>query len=366
MKTYLTGGAVRDMLMKRVPKDRDYVVVGGSVQELLNLGFEQVGMGFPVFLHPETGEEYALARREKKVGAGYTGFEFETASDVTLEEDLSRRDLTMNSMAMDENGTVVDPFGGVQDLEDKVLRHTSEAFGEDPLRVVRLARFYARYSKDGFYVAPETMDLAAQMVERGDLNELPDERFWRELEKAFADGQPAKFFELLYEVDAFHHVTFFKKMFGGMVHARRAGEIMDLARAAVKLPDPVFALEVFSAWVAPWDVKDFFHTARAGHLFNGLAEYNRLGGPPSALEVVTFLSKSRAWGSATTADDVVVAVKVYEDATGTSSVYMPSWKLKACLDAGRSVTSEPFQHLQGKAIGDAMTAERVRRVLSVL
>lgn len=365
IKSFVVGGAIRDELMGREPKDFDYVVVGSTAAELLALGFEQVGMGFPVFLHPITGEEYALARREKKVGSGYTGFEFETSKDVTLFEDLERRDLTINSMALEDDGTVIDPFNGQQDLKDKVLRHTSAAFGEDPLRVVRLARFYARYT--GFSVADETMTLAAQMVERGDLNELPDERFWRELDKAFSDPHPEKFFELLFEIDAFRHVTFFKKMFGSGVHIRRIGEIMDLARATRRLlPTPEFAVEVFAAWVAPWDVKNFFHTARAGSLFNGLAEYNRLGGPPTALEVVTFLTKCRAWGMGQTADDVVTAVRVYEAATATTPVYMPSWKLKACLEAGRSVTSEPFKHLEGKAIGEAMNAERVRRLSELL
>jgi hypothetical protein len=365
MKTYLVGGAVRDTLLGKTPKDRDYVVIGGTAEELLAMQYEQVGMGFPVFLHPVTGEEYALARREKKVGAGYTGFEFETSRDVLLIEDLERRDFTMNSMAMDDDGTVVDPFNGQQDLKDRVLRHTSNAFGEDPLRVVRLARFYARYTD--FSVADETMTLAAAMVERGDLNELPDERFWRELDKAFADPHPEKFFELLFEIDAFRHVSFFKRMFGGMMHTRRVGEIMDLARAARRLlPTPEFAVEVFAAWVAPWDVKDFFHTARAGNLFMGLAEYNRLGGPPTALEVTTFLTKCRAWGMNTMADDVVTAVRVYEHATNTTPVYLPSWKLKACIEAGRSVTSDPFKHLEGKAIGEAMTAERVRRLGELL
>jgi tRNA nucleotidyltransferase (CCA-adding enzyme) len=365
MKTYLVGGAVRDALLGKEVKDRDYVVIAGTAEQLLALGFEQVGMGFPVFLHPETGEEYALARREKKVGAGYTGFEFETSKDVLLVEDLERRDLTINSMAMDDDGTVVDPFGGRRDLKDKVLRHTSDAFGEDPLRVVRLARFYARY--DGFSVADETMMLAAEMIARGDLNELPHERFWRELEKAFADPKPEKFFELLFELGAFEGVQFFRDLFGGNVSGARLSSYMELAKAVRRtLPSTEFMVDVFSAWVVPEDTKDFFNTARAGNLYVGLREFNRLGGPPTGVEVVHFLTKCRAWGMGTMADDIVAALAVHESATGQGPFYLPAWKLKACIEAGRSVKSEPYAHLEGKAIGQAMAAERAVRIGSLL
>jgi len=365
MKTFLVGGAVRDHVLGKTVVDRDYVVIGGSVEQMLALGYEQVGMGFPVFLHPATREEYALARREKKVGAGYTGFEFETSKDVTLYEDLERRDLTVNSMAMDDDGTIVDPFNGQRDLKDKVLRHTSVAFGEDPLRVVRLARFYARY--DGFTVADETMILAAEMIARGDLNELPHERFWRELDKAFADKHPEKFFELLFELGAFEGVQFFRDLFGGNVSGARLSSYMELAKAVRRtLPTTEFMVDVFSAWVTPDDTTDFFNTARAGNLYVGLREFNRLGGPPTGMEVVAFLTKCRAWGMSTMADDIVVALTVHESATGQGPVYLPAWKLKACIEAGRSVTSAPYTHLEGKAIGQAMQAERVSRISSLL
>jgi len=182
IKTYLVGGAVRDILLGLVPKDQDYVVVGSTPEEMLSLGFKQVGADFPVFLHPTTGEEYALARKERKTAPGYNGFETEFGADVSLEEDLSRRDLTINSMAMSDDGGIIDPYGGEQDLKDKILRHTSGAFVEDPVRILRTARFAARYE---FQVADETITFMAEMVNAGEFDALTPERVWVEFEKAF-------------------------------------------------------------------------------------------------------------------------------------------------------------------------------------
>jgi len=207
MKTYLVGGAVRDMLMGLEPKDRDYVVVGSSVEEMLAAGFEKVGADFPVFL--KDNEEYALARREKKTGTGYLGFTSEFGVDVTLEEDLGRRDLTINSMAFeDDEGNpgvylVNDFFGGQDDLRAKVLRHTSNAFAEDPVRVLRLARFRARLGSE-WTVAPETVALVSQMAKRGVLNELTAERVWKELSRALMEPHARLFFDTLLECDALH------------------------------------------------------------------------------------------------------------------------------------------------------------------
>lgn len=214
MKMFLVGGAVRDMLMGMTPKDKDFVVVGSSVEEMLAAGFEKVGADFPVFLHPTTGEEFALARREKKTGTGYLGFTSEFGKDVTLEEDLSRRDLTINSMAMfvshdskemlaNKGNWFVDPFGGQDDLTAKVLRHTSDAFQEDPVRVLRLARFRARFGAD-WTVAPETRDLVHTMAKKGVLNELTAERVWKELSRALMEPTPRLFFDTLLECDALH------------------------------------------------------------------------------------------------------------------------------------------------------------------
>lgn len=197
METYIVGGAVRDTLLGIDPKDRDYVVVGATPEEMEALGFKPVGSDFPVFLHPDTREEYALARTERKSGRGYKGFTVFASPDVTLEQDLQRRDLTINAMAMDENGKIFDPFNGQQDLDDGKLRHVSEAFAEDPVRILRVARFAARFASRGFHVAHETNRLMKQMVENGEVDYLVPERVWVELLGALGEAQPAQFFKVL-------------------------------------------------------------------------------------------------------------------------------------------------------------------------
>src|SRR6187431_869569 len=172
MKVYLVGGAVRDELLGRPVGERDWVVVGATPQQMLDLGYRQVGRDFPVFLHPETGEEHALARTERKTGPGYRGFEVAFSPDVTLEEDLRRRDLTINAMARDESGALIDPYGGRADIDAKKLRHVSEAFSEDPVRILRVARFLARYEPLGFSIAPETMARMRTMVAAGEVDAL--------------------------------------------------------------------------------------------------------------------------------------------------------------------------------------------------
>ncbi len=190
MKIYLVGGAVRDKLLGKPGKDNDWVVVGSTPQEMENQNFKAIGKDFPVFLHPESKEQYALARTERKSGKGYKGFTFYTSTDITLEEDLARRDLTINAIAEDDVGNVIDPFNGKQDLEDKILRHVSPAFVEDPLRVLRVARFAARF---GFRIAPETMALMNEISESGELDTLVPERVWNELERAMGETYPSRF-----------------------------------------------------------------------------------------------------------------------------------------------------------------------------
>lgn len=199
MKIYLVGGAVRDRLLKRPVKERDWVVVGATPEAMVALGYRPVGKDFPVFLHPETNEEYALARTERKVGPGYHGFTCIASPEVTLEEDLKRRDLTINAIAETSTGDLIDPYGGVKDIHDRVLRHVSPAFVEDPVRILRLARFTARYSRLGFHVAAETMMLLRQMVVQGEANQLVAERVWQELERALGETDPDQFFVVLRE-----------------------------------------------------------------------------------------------------------------------------------------------------------------------
>lgn len=202
MKTYLVGGAVRDRLLGLAAPDRDWVVVGATVQQMLDLGYMQVGRDFPVFLHPQSKEEYALARTERKTGPGYTGFAFNADAGVTLEDDLLRRDLTINAIAEDEHGNLIDPHGGRADIDRRLLRHVSSAFTEDPLRVLRVARFAARFAHLGFHIADETLALMTHMSASGELNHLVAERVWQEMEKALKEKSPAVFFRTLRECGA--------------------------------------------------------------------------------------------------------------------------------------------------------------------
>jgi len=202
MKIYLVGGCVRDQLLGLETRDRDWVVVGASPDEMLQQGYKQVGKDFPVFLHPQTSEEYALARTERKVSAGYSGFSFHAASDVTLEEDLVRRDLTINAIALSDKDELIDPFNGQEDIKNKVLRHVSPAFVEDPVRILRVARFAARFAELGFTIAEETQQLMAKMVSNGEVDALVPERVWQETMRALQEKTPARFFEVLRDCGA--------------------------------------------------------------------------------------------------------------------------------------------------------------------
>ncbi len=202
MKVYLVGGAVRDQLLGLPVKDRDWIVVGADPATLLSLGYQQVGKDFPVFLNPKTKEEYALARTERKSSAGYTGFICDFSPTITLEQDLIRRDLTINAMAQSEDGEIIDPYGGKQDLENRILRHISPAFSEDPLRVLRVARFVARYHSLGFKIASETLSLMAELAQSGELQHLTAERVWLETEKALNEKNPEIYFETLHKTGA--------------------------------------------------------------------------------------------------------------------------------------------------------------------
>lgn len=245
MKSYLVGGAVRDALLKLPVKDKDWVVVGATPQEMLDAGYQQVGRDFPVFLHPTSHEEYALARTERKSGFGYTGFSCYAAPDVTLEQDLLRRDLTINAMAQDDDGTIIDPYNGLSDLRMRILRHVSPAFNEDPLRVLRVARFAARYAHLSFRIADETMALMRDMTAAGELEHLTPERVWKETENALASRNPQVYFMVLRECGALK-VLFpeLDILFGVPAPARWHPEIdtgihvlMTLSMAAMLSPD---------------------------------------------------------------------------------------------------------------------------------
>ena len=202
MQVYLVGGAVRDQLLGHPYHEKDYVVVGATPEQLLAQGYQPVGKDFPVFLHPETKDEYALARTERKSGQGYHGFEFYTDISVTLEDDLIRRDLTINAIAMDDDGKIYDPYHGHEDLNNKILRHVSDAFAEDPLRVLRVARFAARYHQYGFTIAEETLALMQQLADSGELKALTPERVWKETSRALMERDADVYFETLHQCGA--------------------------------------------------------------------------------------------------------------------------------------------------------------------
>ena len=206
MKTYLVGGAVRDELLHYPFHEKDWVVVGATVDDMLAAGYQQVGKDFPVFLHPQTKEEHALARTERKTAAGYKGFEVQASPDVSLEEDLVRRDLTINAIARNEEGELIDPFHGVDDINNKVLRHVSGAFAEDPVRILRIARFMARYAHLGFTIADETLTLMKNMVSAGEVDALVAERVWQEMQKALTEKTPGAFFETLRQCGALERI----------------------------------------------------------------------------------------------------------------------------------------------------------------
>lgn len=202
MKIYAVGGSVRDELLGIAVKDRDYVVVGATPQQMIDAGYKAVGADFPVFLHPQTQEEYALARTERKTAPGYAGFQFHTSPNVSLIDDLRRRDLSINAMAKEDDGTLIDPHAGKQDLENKLLRHVSAAFSEDPVRILRVARFAARFAALGFRVAEETMALMHAMVESGEVDHLVAERVWQELARGLMEATPSAMFAVLRECGA--------------------------------------------------------------------------------------------------------------------------------------------------------------------
>ena len=207
MQTYLVGGAIRDRLLGLpAPYEKDWVVVNGTPDQLKSKGYKKVGKSFPVFIDPETGEEYALARRERKTSSGYHGFEFDAGPDISLEEDLSRRDLTINAIAEDEDGNLIDPYGGRDDLNNRVLRHVSEAFREDPLRVLRIARFKAKLSQFDFIIADETINLVQSLVGSGELSSLVPERTWLETEKVFKADNFNEYFITLINLNAFNQI----------------------------------------------------------------------------------------------------------------------------------------------------------------
>ncbi|MFA6409028.1 MAG: multifunctional CCA tRNA nucleotidyl transferase/2'3'-cyclic phosphodiesterase/2'nucleotidase/phosphatase [Gammaproteobacteria bacterium] len=293
MQIYLVGGAVRDKLLGKKAKERDFVVVGAIPKDLLSLGYQQVGKGFPVFLHPKTHEEYALARTEQKTGQGYTGFECYTGKDVTLEEDLKRRDLTINAMAEDLDGKIIDPYGGQKDLKNHTLRHVSAAFTEDPLRVLRVARFAARFHN--FKIHPSTMQLLKKLVASGEINSLVKERVWQETATSLSEQAPERFWQVLEECSALEIILpeiekNLKKALERLKKAQKLTKNPEVRFAAfLSVLDPASISKICSRLRTPSTYRELaLLTSRQSYAFSHSLELN-------AEELLTLLEKADAF-----------------------------------------------------------------------
>jgi len=361
MDIYLVGGAVRDELLGIEFHEHDYVVVGATADELLAQGFTPVGKDFPVFLHPKTQDEYALARTERKVGAGYTGFECYAQPDVTLEEDLQRRDLTINAIAKSASGQLIDPWGGLNDLQQKTLRHVSPAFAEDPLRVLRAARFAAKLHTLGFRIADETLALMQQLVTAGEIKHLVAERVWQETEKALATSTPSEYFHVLQQCGALNellpmklpasiHFPLLEKVskYSEQTQLRFAAWVADLA------PNPAAIAKILPTLATALKAPNaYFDLARlGGAAFELLAK--RSITPEEAL---TFYQQSDAWRRTERFQQVhnlcyIVANSEHERQR-TERLFKPV-KLLRQVDVRIFVE----QGLTGKAIGEAISKKR--------
>ena len=400
MKVYLVGGAVRDALLGYPSSENDWVVVGATPADLLAQGFQQVGKDFPVFLHPDTRDEYALARTERKRGHGYTGFAVHCDPAVTLEQDLLRRDLTINAMARSPDGDIIDPYGGQRDLAAKVLRHVSDAFVEDPLRVLRTARFAARYAHLGFSVAPETLALMAEIVDQDELAHLPAERIWVEMERALGERDPQVFVQVLRDCGALARLLpELEALFGVPQTEKYHPEIdtgvhtlMALQQAALLTPatDVRFALLLHDLGKgttprAEWP-RHIAHERRGLKLVEQVCQ--RLKAPGQhrelALKVCEYHThchralelRGKTLLKLLNATDALRRPERFEafllaceaDARGRKGLeqrdYPQADYLRCAQAMAQEVSAAAFseQGLQGKALGEAIAAERVRRL----
>lgn len=369
MKKYLVGGAVRDMLMGVQSNDRDYVVVGSTQADMLAAGFQQVGASFPVFLHPETNDEYALARTERKVGEGHTAFECVFDPSITIEDDLVRRDLTINAIAYDEDtNQFVDPFNGVQDMSLKVLRHVSDAFAEDPLRVVRLARFYARFND--FTVHSDTVELAKKIVDSGEMNTLSYERYWGELIKVFKEDMKnvCRFFDALQSFGALDKVEFFKDVFGDEDTHNR----VRLLASDLKLTtdDVELRMATFIAVASSKDARGHKTVpTRVSVMTKLVKQVFGFVMNVSAQEIFHLISRTRSFNGATPAStDLNVALKSMTfigHGVGDEVDFIRS-TIEKVERRSPSIKGENFEGISGKELGDAIAAARMKVIQEVL
>jgi tRNA nucleotidyltransferase (CCA-adding enzyme) len=400
MEVYEVGGAVRDSLLGLPVAERDFVVVGATEAEMLRLGYRRVGRDFPVFLHPGTKEQYALARLERKTSRGHTGFAVDTSAGVTLKDDLKRRDLTINAMARDAEGHIIDPFGGRLDLEKRVLRHVSAAFAEDPLRVLRVARFAARFHSLGFSVADSTCKLMRAITASGELETLSPERVWQETEKALKSDHPEVFFETLRRCDALGTIfPEINRLFGVPQPARWHPEIdtgrhtlLALEQSAKSSDDPIVRFAVLvhdlGKGTTPEEVwprhigheqrsvdlietlcqrlrvpKRYLALARSVARFHGLAHRALELKPATLLKLLTGLGALRDAG--VLEDFITACAADLRGRTGLeNSPYPQGERLRLALTAAASVTAEAVGEgsLEGKAFGEALKTLRAAAI----
>ncbi|MGJ8687657.1 MAG: multifunctional CCA tRNA nucleotidyl transferase/2'3'-cyclic phosphodiesterase/2'nucleotidase/phosphatase [Spongiibacteraceae bacterium] len=352
MKIYLVGGAVRDKLLNYPFHERDWVVVGARPEDLLDNGFQQVGKDFPVFLHPQTKEEYALARTERKTAPGYHGFVCDFNPNISLEEDLGRRDLTINAIAEDENGVIVDPYHGRRDLEDKCLRHVSPAFSEDPLRVLRVARFAARYAHLGFDIASETRQLMWAISLSGELQHLAAERIWQELRKALGERSPAVFFQSLRDCDALQ--TLFPEWSVSLTDTLL--EALNKAAREGLNYQQVFALCCSN--LSPADCRTLCEQLRADNASSYLAlrcaEYTPLVTPASAEESLALLEQFDYLRRPELFTEFIDTIKILHNIEQLQALHNSAVELRA-INAQRFIQ----QGAKGPAISSAMREARL-------
>lgn len=354
MQIYLVGGAVRDGLLGLPVKERDWVVVGASPQKMLELGYRPVGKDFPVFLHPQTHEEYALARTERKTGPGYTGFSFYAAPDVTLEQDLKRRDLTINAMAQNEAGDIIDPFGGQLDLKNKILRHVSDAFVEDPVRILRVARFAARLGD--FHLHPDTLAFMRRMVAEGEVNALVAERVWQELERVLSELYPQRFFEILQQSHALE-ILFPELLNSPHLLLLQTAATLELS-ATVRLAVLLHALELTKIkalcerYRVPRDYCDLALIVAQHHTsFQQVFTLN-------AEQILTLLEALDVFRRPERLTLFISACQLIHSEQPEEKAHY----LQQAYQVARSVDPKQFvaQGLQGNAIGEALRAKRIQ------
>jgi tRNA nucleotidyltransferase (CCA-adding enzyme) len=363
MQVYLVGGAVRDQLLglTEPAPERDWVVVGATPEELQAAGYRAVGREFPVFLHPDSNEEYALARLERKTGPGYRGFETRFSPDVTLEQDLQRRDLTINAMARAADGTLFDPYGGQRDIELRLLRHVSPAFVEDPVRVLRVARFAARLSALGFRLAPETRELMRLMAANGEINALVPERVWREMQRALSEADPAVFFDILQDCCALALL---------LPELRWDAEARQALQRAVRLgPEPSMRFAALLADTAPDKIKTLCERLRVPNDYRELAlltaRLHRRIADAATLDAAGVLDLLEAADAFRRPDRFQLMLRATQARSGADDSLHAALAVALVTAAGVTVPREQLLQLKGIAIAAAYRSARLERLAAL-